>query len=97
MIHSVPQTASLFQKIEVAPVGFGNGQKRTIGSFLLNLTDNRQSMNINKPASPKQPSKAVRPKKKRNLDNKNLKPFFGKSPENIWDKDIFTGEGNVSF
>jgi hypothetical protein len=36
-------------------------------------------------------------KKKRNLDNSTLKPFFGKNPDNIWDKDIHTGEGNFSF
>ncbi len=41
--------------------------------------------------------KAARPKKKRDLDNSTLKPFFGKSPDNIWEKDIRTGEGNFSF
>ncbi len=41
--------------------------------------------------------KDAKPKKKRNLDNSTLKPFFGKGPENIWEKDIQTGEGNFSF
>ncbi len=36
-------------------------------------------------------------RKKRSLDNSSLKPLFGKGPENIWDKDIHTGEGNFSF
>lgn len=41
--------------------------------------------------------KVGKPKKKRNLDNSTLKLFFGKGPENIWEKDIQTGEGNFSF
>ncbi|WP_165840829.1 hypothetical protein [Larkinella punicea] len=45
----------------------------------------------------REPEKIAKPKKKRNLDNSTLKPFFGKSPENIWEKDIQTGEGNFSF
>ena len=39
----------------------------------------------------------ITPKKKRSLDNSMLKPFFGKSPKDIWEKDIRTGEGNFSF
>jgi hypothetical protein len=54
-------------------------------------------MKSTKPANVRQPTKATKSKKKRNLDNSVLKPFFGKSPENIWDKDIYTGEGNFSF
>ncbi len=35
------------------------------------------------------------PKSKRNLDNSLLRKHFGKTSNlNIWDKDIFTGEGN---
>jgi hypothetical protein len=34
-------------------------------------------------------------KVKRNLDNTSLKKHFGKETSlNIWDKDIYTGEGN---
>jgi hypothetical protein len=54
-------------------------------------------MKSTKPVAAREPQKAVRPTKKRSLDNSALKPFFGKSPENIWDKDIYTGEGNFSF
>jgi hypothetical protein len=50
-----------------------------------------------KPVSLHEPGKSTKPKKKRSLDNTTLKPFFGKSPEHIWDKDISTGEGNFSF
>ena len=31
---------------------------------------------------------------KRNLDNSALKKHFGKGDLHIWDKDIYTGEGN---
>jgi hypothetical protein len=34
------------------------------------------------------------PKTKRNLDNSSLKKHFGKGDLHIWDKDIYTGEGN---
>jgi hypothetical protein len=36
-------------------------------------------------------------KKKRNLDNTELLKFFGKGSTDIWQKDIFTGEGNYNF
>ena len=52
---------------------------------------------LNNPVNARELVKATKPKKKRNLDNSMLKPFFGKSPENIWEKDIHTGEGNFSF
>ncbi|WP_020594775.1 hypothetical protein [Spirosoma panaciterrae] len=54
-------------------------------------------MKATKPVAAREPDKTTRPKKKRSLDNSTLKPFFGKSPENIWDKDIYTGEGNFNF
>lgn len=54
-------------------------------------------MKPTKPVSAREPEKAAKPKKKLNLDNSTLKPFFGKSPANIWEKDIQTGEGNSSF
>ncbi|MBC7568118.1 MAG: hypothetical protein H7319_00080 [Spirosoma sp.] len=54
-------------------------------------------MKHNKSVQTRELVKSARPKKKRNLDNSTLKPFFGKSPENIWEKDIRTGEGNFSF
>lgn len=50
-------------------------------------------MKPTKPVSTRETDKAIKPKKKRNLDNSMLKPFFGKSPDNIWEKDIHTGEG----
>ena len=53
-------------------------------------------MKPSKPISVREVDKIVK-QKKRSLDNSVLKPFFGKSPENIWDKDIYTGEGNFSF
>lgn len=37
----------------------------------------------------------INSKVKRNLDNTSLKKHFGKEGSlNIWDKDIYTGEGN---
>lgn len=54
-------------------------------------------MKPTKPTGTREAEKSAKTKKKRNLDNSTLKPFFGKSPENIWDKDIYTGEGNFSF
>lgn len=54
-------------------------------------------MKPTKPISTREADKATRPKKKRNLDNSTLKSFFGKGPENIWEKDIHTGEGNFNF
>ena len=54
-------------------------------------------MKPTRPVSTREPEKATKPKKKRNLDNSTLKPFFGKSPDTIWEKDIHTGEGNFSF
>lgn len=54
-------------------------------------------MKSNKPVSVRESDKIVKARKKRNLDNSTLITFFGKSPENIWEKDIYTGEGNFSF
>lgn len=45
----------------------------------------------------REPYKPAKPKVKRRLDNSSLKPFFGKSPENSWDKDIYTGNNNICF
>jgi hypothetical protein len=50
-----------------------------------------------RPISAREQGKTSKSKKKRNLDNTSLIHAFGKSPENIWDKDIYTGEGNFSF
>ncbi|WP_420149952.1 hypothetical protein [Spirosoma sp.] len=54
-------------------------------------------MKPDKPVNVRESDKVAKRKKKRNLDNSTLKPFFGKGPEKIWDKDIYTGEGNFSF
>jgi len=54
-------------------------------------------MKLSKPIIVREVAKATKSKKNRSLDNSTLKPFFGKSPENVWDKDINTGEGNFSF
>lgn len=35
--------------------------------------------------------------KKRNLDNSELVKFFGKGPNDIWLRDIHTGESNADF
>ena len=54
-------------------------------------------MKPNKPFSVRESDKVAKRKKKRNLANSTLIKFFGEGPENIWEKDIYTGEGNFSF
>ncbi|MBO0939771.1 hypothetical protein J2I47_24715 [Fibrella sp. HMF5335] len=54
-------------------------------------------MKTTKPLATRELDKSDKRKKKRNLDNSSLRSLFGKSPDNIWDKDIHTGEGNFSF
>ena len=67
--------------------------------FCVNLTDNKAmpDKNQQKPVSTRDSEKATKPKKKQNLDNSTLKPFFSKGSANVWEKDIHTGEGNCSF
>jgi hypothetical protein len=67
-------------------------------AYLWVNTCKRVIMKATKPAQVREARKtSTRPKKKRNLDNSTLKSFFGKGPENVWEKDIYTGEGNFSF
>lgn len=54
-------------------------------------------MKTTKPMAAREVEKLDKRKKKRELDDSSLKLLFGKGPKSIWDKDIYTGEGNVSF
>jgi hypothetical protein len=63
--------------------------------FLLNCTIIIEAMQTSLKPLQRTVLNKVTPKSKRNLDNSLLRKHFGKTSNlNIWDKDIFTGEGN---